>query len=1016
MIARHFVDQLREVVEANPDAIAVACSGEPAMDYAQLWTRATSLAAAIAEAGAERGEAVALHVERSPDFIIGMVASWLAGTAWVPVLPELPEARRRLIVDETRARVAVVASDRVPAWLHQRCRVIDARSAGSARQLVAERALADRAYLIYTSGSTGRPKGVVVSHRGLVPMLEAQIAAFELRAGDRCLWMLSPGFDASVSDVGTALLAGATIHIEHPARLRSGSGLVEVLRQRAITHVDLPPSLLPLLPLEPPPSLRTIVVGGEVCAPAAIRAWASRVRVVNVYGPTEATVCTSLAICDASWQRPLLGSTLPHVTCEVVDDELQIAGPGLADGYLDRPQLEATKFVQRAGRRWFRTGDRVRLIDGALEFVGRLDRQLKIAGVLVAPEEIEARLRDHAELVDAVVTAELAGTRSRLVTHYVAARDLDAELRDHLAHHLDARLVPRRFVRVPSIARTASGKLTLPPALADRGQDLQPAGIAEVLARTGRSGLEPLVTTTERSLAAIWERLLGIAPSRDDDFFALGGDSLAVIEHVGLAELAGLAMTAEQLYAHPTLAGLAQAIDNGAPHPTPSCASLVEDLAILRFAPERPRARVATTPDPVPDLHVGASVLTGASGFLGAHVLVELVARTSGPIVCLVREPTKLIGVLRGVVGGERAIAAMASRVRVIASDVTAPRLGVGEALWEELARTATAIVHCAADVSLAKPYRALRAANVDGTARVLELAAAGRAEVHHASTLSVFVGSDRAPGVLRESDALETAGRLHGGYAQSKWAAEWLAREAGASVYRFGLLTGDTRTGRAPPRDWLTWFLRGLARVGAVPRLDRELRVDITPIDHASRAFAALIVGAPRARAVGERVGDGFALAAHAGDKIAREGCAARGHEGDKVAREGSAARELADGAFASAARGPTFHIANSRSATLEELVAALRRAGIALDEVAIDAWPATVAAAGDTSPELAAALLGLCRGGAAYDRARACDVFQATGFQFDTSRTDAVVGPCPPPSAALLDLYVRRALEGDR
>jgi len=894
----HVLDRLRATVEARPDAIAIACAGEPALTYATLWARATAVAGELTRAGVAPGDLIALHLERSPAFVVGMLACWFARAAWVPVVPELPAYRQQQIVEDTAARIALVASDRVPGWLAARCRIVDLRDRFAAPAPAhAALSIEDRAYVIYTSGSTGEPKGVVVSHRGLVPMLDAQIAAFELRPGDRCLWMLSPGFDASVSDVGTALLAGATLHVEHPARLGSARGILEVLRQRAITHVDLPPSLLPLLPAdEAPPALRTIVVGGEVCAPAAIRAWAARVRVIDVYGPTEATVCTTLIACDPAWDRPLLGTPLPHVELGVVDDELWITGPGVADGYLDRPALEAAKFVQIGKVRWFRTGDRVRWVDHAgapvLEFVGRIDRQLKLAGVLVAPEELEARLREVAGVGDALVVAEQVGNRERLVAYYVAAADLGTGPRDHLASRIDPRALPARFVRVDELPRSPTGKRTATP---DR---------------------------TRGALAEIWTELLGVVPRPDDDFFALGGDSLAVIEHVALAELAGLAMTAELLYAQPTLAGLTAAIAAGAEVRARSCDELIADVVGLRPATRRPRR---STP----------LVLTGATGFLGARVLGELLARGAPAITCLVREPARLAPILREL---------DASRVTVVAGDLAQP---LADAVDAELA--GATVVHCAAEVSLARPYGALRATNVVGTSRVLALAG----QVHHASTLSVLVGGDH-PGSVDEATPLEHAGRVHGGYAQSKWAAEWLAREAGATIYRFGLLTGDTETGRAPPRDWLTWFVRGLARVGAVPRGAGELRVDITPVDHAARALATLVL----AGATG------------------------------------------------------TFHVANPRSATLDELVLALRRAGVAIAEVEPDAWPERVTTAELALPEVAAALLGLCRTTDGYPRGRTYDVFQATGFAFDTARVDAAVGRCPPPSEALLDRYVAAAL----
>jgi amino acid adenylation domain-containing protein/thioester reductase-like protein len=948
------IERIQTTAMAQPDAIAIACAGESVLDYHALWQQASAIADALRVAGQGRGAVIALHLEKSPEFVVAMLGAWIAGAAWVPVLPELPEARRRLIVDETRARAVIVGSDRVPSWFADHV-VIDARQVSPAREHAIGCAPGDLAYVIYTSGSTGQPKGVCVPQRGLVPLVDAQIAAFDLKPRDRCLWLLSPGFDASVSDVCTALVAGATLHIEHPARLRSASGLLEVIRQRGITHCDLPPSLLPLLdPAVCPPSLRTLVIGGEVAAPAAVRAWASRVRVVNVYGPTEATVCSTLGVCGPDWQRPLIGQPIAGTALAIVDasgesleGELWIGGAGIADGYLDRPELTAAKFVERDGARWFRTGDRVRRhADGEIEFLGRIDRQLKLHGILIAPEEIEARLRDHPAVSDAAVVLERRGEREQLVA-YVALRDnyehasvlgvrtlvrrslergpvIDTgEWRAHLAQSLDPRAIPHRFTVLDAIPRTASGKL-----------DLDRLTTESQSATTSRSTESSAIET---QLATIWARLLGTTPARDDDFFELGGDSLAVIEHVGLAELAGLAMTAELIYAQPTLAGLARAIEDASFETSATCASLIADVALV--------AAAAASPQPAGDL-----LLTGATGFLGAHVLADLLADGARSITCLVRGGPERLGLALAKIGREVSL----DRVTCVSGDLALPRFGLDDRRWKALAARTEAIVHGAAEVSLARPYRALRPANVDGTARVLELASLANARVHHASTLSVFVGSDRAPGVLRETDALETAERLHGGYAQSKWAAEYLAREAGATIYRFGLLTGDTETGRAPDRDWLTWFLRGLARVGAYPAPDRARRVDLTPIDHASRAFAALI----SARATG------------------------------------------------------TFHIANSRSATLAELVAAIERAGIALRAVDSEEWSAVVGAHTSSSDlhELAAALLGARR----LDRNRACDVFQATGMTIDTARTTAVAGACPPPSTALLDRYVRRALEG--
>src|SRR5690606_1464903 len=215
----------------------------------------------------------------------------------------------------------------------------------------------------------------------------------------RALFYLSPTFDASVSDIGTALLSGAALCVE-PGVRRTPASMMALIRERGVTHLDLPPSVLATLdPGELPASVQTIVIGGEVCPADVVRRWASRVRLVNVYGPTEATICTSLGACDPeTWDRPLIGRPLPGIGYEVVDEaldpvpqgtpgELLIDGVGLARGYLNDPELTRKRFPTLRGRRVYRTGDRVVLHhDGEFEFLGRIDRQIKLHGLRIEPE------------------------------------------------------------------------------------------------------------------------------------------------------------------------------------------------------------------------------------------------------------------------------------------------------------------------------------------------------------------------------------------------------------------------------------------------------------------------------------------------------------------------------------------------------------------------------------------------------------------------------------------------------
>jgi amino acid adenylation domain-containing protein/thioester reductase-like protein len=851
----------------------------------------------------------------------------------------------------------------------------------------------DLAYLIFTSGSIGRPKGVLVTHRGIVPMLDSQIPVFGLRPGSRSLWLLSPAFDASVSDVGTALLSGATLCIEDGEALGSVHGLLEVLERRRITHFDLPPSLLPVLDLDRvPDSLETLIIGGEPSPPGLIRRWAERFRVVNVYGPTEATVCSSLCLCaPESWDQPLLGTPIPGTRYLVLGcdrqpvapgtpGELFIASPGLARGYLNQPGLTAEKFVERQGERLYRTGDRVVVRgDGAHVFLGRIDRQVKVRGLLVEPEEVEARLVEHPGVAAAAVVQRvlpgagaIAAGRSRVgLVAFVVARvpgtaPDPSDLHAWLARALPLWMIPQHVEYLDELPRSISGKVDL-PALADRPLCAPPA--VPVPAPDAKSA----------ALAAVWREVLGLHEvSLSAGFFEQGGDSLALLEAVATAQARGLlippALVAQGLPIPEIVRRLddrsrpALAEGGGTPPDARDSTFLRSDVEAdtgwRRFL-DRARSRPAREDDGP----CRSVFLTGGTGHLGARLMGELLRRTDADIHVLVRAQTEDEGRARlraalddhgGGLGVE-----YRDRVRAVLGDVERPRLGLTRATWDGLTESVDTIFHNAARVNLVLPYASLRAANVLGTKEVLRLQGTGRRKrLHHASTLSVFVASDRNQGRVFEDDDLSATARVYGGYAQTKWAAEWLVRATASacgptSIYRLGLITGDSQTGRSAPRDFLVLFLRGLARLGCVPRLNFDLWLDVTPVDFAAAAIACLALGA---------------------------------------------------------APG-TFHLANPRGLSLRAVVAALRGSGVGLDEVSPELFRSRLAAAGPLDPEPAAAVLALCRalpgGEAPFNAFRTMDLFQATGVEFDRTAAETALGGSglawPPPGDVLLARYLR-------
>jgi amino acid adenylation domain-containing protein len=481
-----FLGRFSAIARARPHGVAIDAGGSDrrAIRFADLENAAAGLAARLRELAGGHERPVALLIDKSPELVIAELAAWWCGAAWLPLDPADAVERLRFMLLEVRPALLVAgrAHRALAAELGAGlgAPTVDPNERGAVRTPPNQDDPERLAYLIYTSGSTGRPKGVRVPHRGLVPLLDAQIEAFRLGPGKRALFYLSPAFDASISDIGTALLSGATLVIEPPEALAPGE-LARTVARSGITHLDLPPALLAAIsPDSMPASLETVIIGGEAAPPAAVRAWARRFRVINVYGPTEATICSSLCACDETWSRPLLGRPLPGVTFSVrnVDlapvppgtpGELCIAGRGLAQGYLQRPELEREKFVERQGQRFYRTGDRVVAgEDGEVEILGRIDRQLKLRGLLVAPEEIESRLASHPAVAEAAVerlddrlvafvapagSAESAGSGSA----GSAGSANEARLRTHLRLSLPAWLVPGRVVFLDSLPRGTSG-------------------------------------------------------------------------------------------------------------------------------------------------------------------------------------------------------------------------------------------------------------------------------------------------------------------------------------------------------------------------------------------------------------------------------------------------------------------------------------------------------------------------------------------------------------------------------
>jgi amino acid adenylation domain-containing protein len=429
-------DLLQAHVLARPGATALV-GLDGAVSYGELDRLTNQMAHVLQAAGVVPGDPVGVCLTRSPGVVLALIGILKAGGTYVPLDPGYPTDRLAFMIGD--ASVSLVVTDAASRTaLPRSVEVLLLPDAASLAKQPATAPAADVsaeavAYIIYTSGSTGHPKGVPLRHRGLCNLVQAQIAGFGLTADARTLQFASTSFDASISEIFTALASGGELHLLPSDQLMPGEGLVAALQTRRITHITLPPSVLALLSPADVPDLQTVISAGEACPAAVMRRWAASRTFINAYGPTEVTVCATQGPCLADDPFVTIGRALPGVQVLILDHEgdlvplgvpgeLCVGGVGLSPGYLNRPDLTAERFIANAyGQgRLYRTGDLARsLPDGRIQYLGRIDQQVKIRGFRIEPGEIETLLLQHPAVRQAVVAPRTLAGDAQLVAYLV---------------------------------------------------------------------------------------------------------------------------------------------------------------------------------------------------------------------------------------------------------------------------------------------------------------------------------------------------------------------------------------------------------------------------------------------------------------------------------------------------------------------------------------------------------------------------------------------------------------------
>ncbi len=719
--------------------------------FAQLKVSSDRLARRLYEAGVSRGDRVGVCGGRSLDALVAFLGILKVGAAYLPLDDTSPPRRLQAMAEEAGVQTVVTLPGSVARVRRIRTLVeLPPDGLGGVGDPPPRTAVTgqDCAYVMFTSGSTGRPKAVAVPHRGVVALCASDLVHQRPRPEDRVLHAYNLSSDASTIEIWPPLLAGACIVIANREELLSPTALEQRFVEDEVSVAYLTTAVFHHVARVKPEALRRLrfaSAGGESMDPALARAVTDAcpaTTVVNFYGPTENTV-VSTAYIVAPDREPLgpmpIGRPLEYATCHIVrpdgtavaageEGELLVGGTGLALGYIGDPDLTARKFVPHpteSGMVVYRTGDRVvRNADGDLEYRGRIDRQIKLRGHRIELEEIEARLRADDRIGEAIVDFD-GHSLTGYVTPATPGKPIPTDaVRADLAKWLPAPAALQKLIEVPRLPVNAAGKV-------DRKLLSQLVGPETTPAPGPALAATPVVGGLLGTLAQIWQNFLRVWPGEDDDFFAVGGDSLlaaqvvtSTLSTLGIEATHGTSLIRCLLNTR-TLKGFAaavSAVNDGA--------TLAQNRPTVDFAaggPLRPGAAraggSARRTRAIPQ-HV---LLTGASGFVGAWLLYSQMNRTDAVVHCPVRASSEAHA-------GARVRSNLTrygldrhwdpSRIACFPGDLTDSEADGDEYLgW--LGERLDLVIHSAAQVNFLYPYEALREANVEGTRRLVR---AGRA------------------------------------------------------------------------------------------------------------------------------------------------------------------------------------------------------------------------------------------------------------------------------------------------
>lgn len=851
-------------VEKTPDHVALVFD-DRSMTYEELNNKANQIAHMLRDKGTKPESVVALMLDRSFEVLIGILGILKAGCAFLPIDPEYPDERIRFMLENSNTGI-VITQSRYRAKIAANMDIIDVDNFDMSKYDIGNPGLeinpCSLAYIIYTSGSTGKPKGAMIEHRNLVNFVRAIGKIMDYSVGNTVLSMTTISFDIFIFETIPSLLNGLRVVIANREQQVLPKALVQLISKHRINKVLGTPSRIQALIKENEDVFRSvdeIMVGGDVFPSELLYKLRNitKARILNGYGPTETTIGVTFKVLTDT-NKINIGRPLDNIRIYILDKhmnpvpigipgELYIGGAGVGRGYINNPVETESRFKPNPfvpSELIYASGDLARWYPkGEIEFLGRIDHQVKIRGLRIELPEIENQLTRIEGIHKAIVTVRDNGDDNKaLCAYYTADREIPpSDVRKTLSRILPNYMIPNFYLKVDVLPYTPSGKVDI--------KRLPPINAEELTVK----GYVAPRNETEVKLAKAWEEVLNLSEvGIDHNFFELGGDSLAVIMlQVKLFEHRWNIKT-QDIYNNPTIRELSARIAEMNSEP----AHMDEGNHLSSFIESMDEAAMDKK---VSGTSIKRVLLIGATGFLGVHILDSLLCHTDCVVYCIVRgnDDSHSVSRLREIMAfyfPDKHKDVIGKRVFVVKGDITRQKLGLSDFSFNYIEKYIDAVIDSAALVKYYGDYSEFEKVNVIGTRNAAEFARKNGIPFYYISTLGLSgqylakIADQEA--VFTENDLHEEHVYMNNVYIRSKYKAEmlinhYIASGLKATIFRVGNLTGrysDGKFQRNIDENSFYNIMKSIITIGAVSNNIMGVEFNLTPVDLCSRVITKMM------------------------------------------------------------------------------------------------------------------------------------------------------------------------------